>query len=180
MTRQIAFLRGINLGSRRRVAMPELRELLTKAGFAEVRSYVQSGNLLVSSDLASEDLERECERLIGEHFGFPVEVVVRTGDELGEVVRRNPLAAVAVDPKRYQVTFLREELGDSAVAKLEAVDAAPEQFVLAGRELYSWHPAGVGRSRLMARLAADRWLDVTATARNWTTVNTMLTMADER
>jgi uncharacterized protein (DUF1697 family) len=179
MTRQIVLLRGINLGARRRVAMPELRALLTGAGFADVRTYVQSGNVVLSSDLAPDRLGGETERLIAERFGFPVEVVTRTRDELADVVRRNPLAEVATEPKRHQVTFLRGELEPAVVEKLEALDAAPEQVVVSGRELYSWHPAGVGRSRLWSRLATEGWLGGPATARNWTTVETLLKMADE-
>jgi uncharacterized protein (DUF1697 family) len=179
MTRQIVLLRGINLGAHRRVAMPALRELLTAAGFAGVGTYVQSGNVVLSSDFGPEQLEREAARLIAERFGFPVEVVVRTRDELAEVVARNPLSEVAAEPKRYQVTFLRRELAPDAQAKLEALAVEPEQFVLSGRELYTWHPDGIGRSKLWARVASDRWLGVSGTARNWTTVTTLLKLADE-
>ena len=179
MNRHIVLLRGINLGPHKRVAMPELRAVLTEAGFGGVRTYVQSGNIVLSSDRSAAAVAKECKRRIAEHFGFAVDVVARTRDELAEVVRRNPLAEVAVDPKRYQVTFLASELERSAADKLAAVDAAPEQVVLVGRELYSWHPEGVGRSKLWARLASDQWLGVTATARNWTTVSTLLTIADE-
>ncbi|MBV9839693.1 MAG: DUF1697 domain-containing protein, partial [Solirubrobacterales bacterium] len=108
--RQVLLLRGINLGSTRRVAMPALRELLSDAGFDDVRTYVQSGNVVLSSDASPAQLARESERLIGERFGFEVDVVVRTRDELAEVVRLNPLGEVAVNPKRYQVSFLSAEL----------------------------------------------------------------------
>src|SRR4029077_7333748 len=107
--RQIVLLRGINLGARNRIAMPELRRLLASAGFADVRTYVQSGNVVLSSDLPPERLARECERQIASGFGFDVEIVVRTRDELAEIVRLNPLRTVADDPKRYQVSFLSAE-----------------------------------------------------------------------
>jgi uncharacterized protein (DUF1697 family) len=179
MTRQIVLLRGINLGPRRRIGMPALRELLGRAGLHDVRTYVQSGNVVLSSELGAEELADLCEREIAAHFGFEVKVVVRSRDELAEVVRRNPLQAVAVDPKRYQVTFLATELGPAALDRLDGLEVAPEQVVVVGRELYSWHPAGVGRSRLWARLAGEGWLGVNATARNWTTVSTLLSLADE-
>jgi uncharacterized protein (DUF1697 family) len=179
MTPQIVLLRGINLGPRRRIAMPELRELLGGRGFTDVRTYVQSGNVVLSSELTADELARACERAIAEHFGFEVDVVVRTRVELGEVVRRDPLGEVASDPKRYQVTFLEQELPVSVREKLAGVDSGPEQFVVVGRELYSWHPDGVGRSKLWAKLASQDWLGVTGTARNWTTVTTLLSMADE-
>jgi uncharacterized protein (DUF1697 family) len=176
--RQIVLLRGINVGAHNRIAMPELRELLTSAGFDEVRTYVQSGNVVLSSDASPERLARDCARQIAARFGLDVEVVVRTRDELAEVVRRNPLGKVAVNPKRYQVSFCSVEPDAEEVRKLAALAVAPEQFVAIGRELYAWHPDGVGRSRLWARLAG-RGLGVTATARNWTTVTKLLAMADE-
>ena len=158
--------------------MPELRELLTSAGFDDVRTYVQSGNVVLSSDAPPERLARECTGQIAKGFCLDIEVVVRTRDELAEVVRRNPLGKVAVNPKRYQVSFCSVEPDAEEVRKLAALAVAPEQFVAIGRELYAWHPDGVGRSRLWARLAG-RGLGVTATARNWTTVTKLLAMADE-
>jgi len=177
--RQIILLRGINLGSRNRIAMPELRELLTRAGLDDVRTYLQSGNVVVSSDAAPEQLARECERQIASGLGLDVDVIVRTRDELADVVRRNPLGRVAVNPKRYQVSFLAAELDPEALRELAALAVPPERFVAIGRELYAWHPEGIGRSRLWTRLAG-RGFGVTATARNWTTVTKLLAIADER
>ena len=171
-------LRGINLGPNKRVAMPALRELFTDAGFADVRTYVQSGNVVLSSDAAPGELARECEQLIADRFGFDVAVVARTRDELAEVVRRNPLGDVAVNPKRYQVSFLSGEPDPALVRRFESLAAAPERLVSIGRELYVWHPEGVARSKLWAALAG-KGLGVTATARNWTTVTALLAIADE-
>ena len=176
--RQVVLLRGINLGSRNRIAMPALREALEGAGFGDVRTYVQSGNVVLSSGSAPDRVARKCESLIGERFGLDVQVVVRTRDELAAVVKRNPLGKVAVDPKRYQVSFLAGKLDRAVVRKLEAAVVPPEQLAVVGREVYAWHPAGVGRSRLWAQLAGKD-LGVAATARNWTTVTTLLAMASE-
>lgn len=76
--------------------MPELREALAKAGFDDVRTYLQSDNVVLSSGGSPEQVARTCERRIAEHFGLDIEVVVRTRDELAEVVDRNPLVKVAV------------------------------------------------------------------------------------
>ncbi len=175
--RQIVLLRGINIGPRNRIAMPRLREVLRDAGFADVATYVQSGNVLLTSDAPSARLAAECRRLITEAFGLEIDVVVRTRDELAEVVGRNPLADVAVDPKRYQVSFLSEEPHPDVVQKLAAFAAEDERLVAIGRELYAWHPDGAARSRLWARLAGPA-LGVAATARNWTTVTRLLALAD--
>jgi uncharacterized protein (DUF1697 family) len=176
--RQIVLLRGINIGPRNRIAMPALRELFTGAGFDDVRTYLQSGNVVLSSDAESERLAQECERRIAQAFGLNVDVIVRTRDELAGVVRRNPLEEVAVNPKRYQVTFLQSELMPEVVDELAALAVAEEeQLIAVGRELYAWHPDGVARSKLWTRLAG-RGLGVKATARNWTTTTNLLAIAD--
>jgi uncharacterized protein (DUF1697 family) len=176
--RQIVLLRGINIGPRNRIAMPALREALAGAGFADVRTYVQSGNVVLDSRAKPDNLARRCERLIADSFGLDIAVVVRTRDELAEAVRRDPLGDIADNPKRYQVSFLSEALGDHEVSKLADLAVGGEQLVAIGRELYAWHPAGAARSKLWAALAG-RALGVTATARNWTTVTALLAMADE-
>ena len=157
--------------------MPRLREVLTEAGFEDVRTYVQSGNIVLSSDEKPEQVAGECQRVIAEEFGFDVPVVVRTRDELAKVVKRNPLANVATEPKRYQVSFLDRKPDAKLVKELKSLAADSEEFAANGRELYAWHPEGVARSKLWNRLAGKE-LGVTATARNWTTVTTLLEMAD--
>jgi uncharacterized protein (DUF1697 family) len=173
VSRQIVLLRGINLGRSRRVAMPKLREELERAGLKDVRTYLQSGNVVLSSGLSPTRLATKCKRVIADAFGLDVDVIVRTRSELAGVVRRNPLADVATDPKRYQVTFLAEKLPAAEVKRLAALATKSEQLVPHGRELYAWHPAGVARSKLWARLAG-RDLGVSATSRNWATVTKLL------
>jgi uncharacterized protein (DUF1697 family) len=170
----IALLRGINLGSRNRVSMPELRELLTGHGYGDVQTLVQSGNVVLTSRLSAKRLERDLQQQIAEAFGVDTPVIVRTRDELAEVVARDPLGHVAENPKRYQVTFLAEEPDADAMAAAEAVDVAPEQLVVHGREVYTWHPGGVQRSK--ANVAIAKHLP-TGTARNWNTVTKLLELA---
>ncbi len=158
--------------------MPDLRALLEEAGLENVSTYVQSGNVVLESGLSPDELERRCAQLIAERFGFEVPVIVRSRDELAEVVERNPLGDVADDPKRYQVSFLDRELEPERVTKLQELAQRDERLVAIGRELYGWHPEGVARSKLWGRLAGDG-LGVTATARNWKTVTTLLAMADQ-
>jgi uncharacterized protein (DUF1697 family) len=156
--------------------MPELRELLTSEGFEDVRTYVQSGNVVLTSARSPSAVGAQSEQLFAERFGFDVDVIVRTADELAEVVARNPLGDVADDPKRYQVSFLESEPDPEVVARIASAAAESERLVAIGRELYAWHPAGVARSKLWAKLAGTG-LGVRATARNWTTVETLLEMA---
>ena len=176
--RHVVLLRGINLGSRNRVAMPRLRELLSDEGFGNVRTYLQSGNVVLESELAADAVAERCKHAIAEQIGLELEVLVRTGDELAEVVRRNPLVDEAVDPKRYQVTFLARPLEQDAIERLAGLARPPERLVANGRELYAWHPEGIARSKLSAGLAAAG-LGVPATARNWITVTNLLGMVED-
>jgi uncharacterized protein (DUF1697 family) len=137
---------------------------------------VASGNVVVRSDAIPVELVELTSRLIAERFGLSIDVVARTGREIEEVVRRNPLGAFATEPKRYQVSFLAAEPPQALVDELAALATEAERFTAIGREFYAWHPEGVARSKLSTRLAAKN-LGVTATARNWTTVKTLLELA---
>jgi uncharacterized protein (DUF1697 family) len=172
----VVLLRGINLGSRNRVSMPELRGLLEDAGYADVRTYLQSGNAVVSTRKSADRVARDVEQLLEDHVGLEIAVVTRTRDELARIVRRNPLGEAATDPKRYQVSFLSRKLDAATAGKLRDLAAPTEKVVVSGREVFAWHPAGVARSKLWTRLAG-RDLGVTATSRNWTTVESLLELA---
>jgi uncharacterized protein (DUF1697 family) len=171
--RQIALLRGINLGARNRVSMPELRELLTGLGHEDVKTLLQSGNVVLTSEDTGEALEQALEEAIAKELGVESRVVVRTFNELEVVVERNPFADVVDDPKRYQVSFLSTPPEAAVIRALEDADVAPEQVFVSGREIYAWHPAGIQRSALV-KLLTDKKLGVTATARNWNTVLKLL------
>jgi uncharacterized protein (DUF1697 family) len=173
MPRHVVLLRGINIGSRNRISMPQLRAALEEAGFSDVQTYVQSGNVVLESRAKPEAVQRKVEQVIAERFGLEISVVVRTEAELAAVVKRNPHARVAKDPKRHQVTFCSAKLDPEVVKRLESLPVSGEKLAVHGREVYAWHPAGVARSRLWNELAGKR-LGVTATSRNWTTVEALL------
>jgi uncharacterized protein (DUF1697 family) len=179
LARQVALLRGINVGAHRRIPMPALRELLTERGFGEVRTYVQSGNVVLSSDLGAPDLGRAIEQAIAERFSFDdIPIVIRSRDELARVVALDPLRSIVTEDKHYQVAFLSDRLKPEVVAALAGEDVAPEAVHVEGREIYTWHPDGIQRSKL-TKVLAEKRLGVIATARNWTTVTTLLAMLDE-
>lgn len=157
--------------------MAQLRSALEEAGFEEVATYVQSGNVVLTSGDSTAKVASAVERLIENEFGLKIPAVVRTRAQLAKVVERNPLANVAGDPKRYQVSFLEKKPPASLIKKLEEVAAPTERVVAEGREIYAWHPEGVARSKLWAALAG-KGLGITATARNWTTVTKLLELAD--
>jgi uncharacterized protein (DUF1697 family) len=176
--RHIVLLRGINVGGHRRVAMADLRALLAALGYANVRTHLQSGNVVLESRDAPARLKRVVERGLVDELGVDVEVFVRTRDELARVIAYDPLGSIVDNPSRYLVSFLSGAPDAAGVMGADAGDVGPERFVVHGRELYAWHPAGVHNSKL-AKLLSERRLGVTATARNWNTVTRLLELADE-
>ena len=136
--------------------MAQLRTLFTDAGYEEVATYVQSGNVVLSSSASPAELGRASARLISERFGFDVPVVVRTKAQLAAVVKHNPLAAVADDPKRYQVSFLSDKLAPERVAQLCELATGAEAVAVKGREIYVWHPDGRGSLQAVERIGRQR------------------------
>src|SRR5215213_6957368 len=178
MPRHIALLRGVNIGPANRVPMPQLRELLTECGYEDVRTLVASGNIVLTTRRKPDTVARDIRTRIKDAMGVDTPVVMRTRDELAEVIARDPFGDLVTEPRRYQVTFLEQPPPKATLQKLEALDTGDERWQIAGREIYTWHPDGIQNSAL-ARLLADRKLGVTATARNWNTVTKLLALADD-
>jgi uncharacterized protein (DUF1697 family) len=176
-TRQVALLRGINLAGRARVEMGRLREVIEALGYRDVRTHLQSGNVVFTSERAVDEAAREIEDAVAEHL-ISVPVLVRTRDDLAKIVERNPLRDVATDPRRYLVTFLSGAPDRRRVRELDAADFEPEAFHVAGREAYVWSPGGVRASRLSYAFW-EKHFGLTATARNWNTVTKLLALADQ-
>lgn len=171
-----ALLQGVNIGAKKRIAMAELRALVEAAGAADVRTYVNSGNVVLShreEDAAA--LEARLEEVLGAHVGLPVPVLLRSADELDRVVADNPFPAAAAEPRTLHVTFLRRAPAPEAVRAVEAMDTGPDRVVVRGRELYAFLPhlmsgATVDLQRLAGVLGVD------GTARNWNTVTRLAQM----
>jgi uncharacterized protein (DUF1697 family) len=176
VSKQIVLLRGVNVGGRNRVPMPALREALEADGLGQARTYLHSGNVVVDSSASPAKLAGACERILSERFELEIAVVVRTRAELAKVVRHDPFGGAADNPKLYQVSFCAAKPDASAVEKVAAQAAGEERLEVHGREIYTWFPDGVGRSRLAAQLSRQT-LGVTVTARNWTTVLNLLELA---
>jgi uncharacterized protein (DUF1697 family) len=171
MPRQIALLRGVNVGGNKRVEMARLRDLMEELGYRDVRTYVNSGNVVFSGPRRS---EQHLEKAIAKAFSLEAPVVLRSRDELADVVAANPLREVATDPAKHLVVFCAAK----ASTDLDPADFAPETFVIRGREVYLWAPGGIGTSPL-AKLLAAKSLGDKSTARNWRTVEKLLELADD-
>ncbi|WP_344079323.1 DUF1697 domain-containing protein [Streptomyces crystallinus] len=177
-TMYAALLRGINVGGTKKVPMAELRALLTELGHGSVRTYLNSGNAVFSSDSPDPDaLAGDLERAIEKHFGFRVACMVRTGGYLQAVVDACPFPADELEGRQLHATFFSQPVDPERFAGLDPKAFLPDAFRLGDRVLYLYAPDGIGRSKLAEALAKPALLKgVEATARNWNTVKALVEM----
>ena len=161
MNTYIALLRAINVGGTGKLAMARLRELCEEAGFQAVRSYIQSGNLVLQSPLSESKVKAELEKLLEKELGKPYSVFVRTPQEVQEVLKANPY-------EDCQVVFFdhKPKLG-------EVVAPDGEQLSLGKREVYVHYPHGLGKSKLKAPGLKE------GTGRNLNTLRKLLEMGKD-
>ncbi len=188
MRTHVALLRGVNVGGRNRVAMADLRDAVTALGHRDVATYIQSGNVVLTSDRPdAEQLATELEAAVAERTGVPAGVVVLAREELAAVVAANPYPDED-DPTKLHVVFAR---GGTSPEAAEAVAAAAQrarekgsrdEATVVGGTLYLHTPDGLGRSELAAQLgrpAAGAGAAGTTTTRNWATVTRLLGMLED-
>ena len=173
MTVHVALLRGINVGGKGVLKMTDLRDICESAGCTDVLTYIQSGNVVFSHATASADMvEKALRRALADATGRDIPVMVRSRAHLQRIVDKNPYPKAA--PKALHVAFLAAA-PDAAVAKaFDRAKYAPEEFFVAGRDVYLHLPNGVGTSKLVPALTARL---PAATVRNWNTVQKLLQMA---
>jgi len=174
----VSLLRGVNLGPKRQVNMEELRKVYESLKLRSPQTFINSGNVVFAT--TSTDLRKLAKRIEGAieaKFGFRSDVVLRTTEEMRDVVGRNPFAGRKdVEGGKLLVTFFAEELAPDLCVKVRAIQSDPEEIVLDGRELFVHYPEGMGRSKLTQPLT--KVLKQLGTARNWNTVTKLLTLAE--
>ena len=176
----ISMLRGINVGGHKRIKMDQLRKSFEALGFEQVKTYIQSGNVVFTTGKTSPAaLSKKIEERILKDFGFPASVISRNADEMSKMIAENPfLQQRGIDPAKLHVMFLSEPPTPAALKELAEVTVAPEQCQCSAREIYFYLPNGVSKSVLW-NSPVDRILAVVTTTRNWRTVNTLHRMCQE-
>jgi uncharacterized protein (DUF1697 family) len=172
MPAYVALLRAVNVGGRT-VTMQTLRDALSAAGFANVRTYVQSGNVVFRHSQSAVAVAELAEHVIRNATGLDVPVIVRTAHQLSKVVDGNPFVACGADPRYCHVTFLRDAVAPKTI---DVARGAPDEFAIRGREVYLHTPNGYGRTKLNNALF-ERALGTIATTRNWNTVTKLADMS---
>ncbi len=166
----VALLRGINVGGRHIVPMKLLTQMFAESGCSNVRSYIQSGNVVFSAPVpVVEVLPQVLQAKIQRWFGFSVPVILRTTEEMAQTTRKNPFLLAGLPETRLHVYFLADQPSPSAIEGLDPSRSAPDEFRLCGRDIYLHVPNGMGRTKLTSAYF-DLRLSTTGTARNWATV----------
>ena len=180
MTTQIALLRAINVGGTKKITMADLAGFFVALGFDQVRTIVQTGNVVFVDDSASvSKLEATLETAAKLRLSLDTDFFVRSAAEWQSVVAQNPFPKEAEsDPGHLVVMALKETPSAAAVSALQASIQGPELVHAVGNQLYVVYPAGIGRSRLTLKLI-ERELGTRGTGRNWNTVLKIAGVAGE-
>lgn len=167
----MALLRGINVGKAKRIAMADLRAVVAGLGHRDVRTLLNSGNVVFSASgrQGPPALAAGLERAIESRLKVSSRVVVLTAGELTGVVDDNPLVEVATNPSRLFVAVLMDPSDRRLLQPLGTTDWSPDQFAIGARAAYLWCPAGIAESRLNE--AVGRALGERVTVRNWATTS---------
>jgi uncharacterized protein (DUF1697 family) len=175
----IAFLRGINVSGHKSIKMDELRKIFEKMGYKNVRTYIQSGNIVFeSSKSKNEALAKKIEAGLEKSLGYDVTVVIRTKDEIENVIKNYPFGKVK-NPESYKtdVAFLSAEPEKSTAKELELLSSKDETFKVIGTNVYTLRNLSKSfPDTLLGKNILEKKLKVRATIRNWNTVNKILTI----
>ncbi len=170
----ILLFRGINVGGSKIVRMELLRQMLAELGFENITSYIQSGNIVLTSDKAAPEVAQAIEDAFSKTFGFSSRPTIRSRDDWQRVIDEDPFATVRIAGNQMHAVFLDEQPSPTRVEQLRVL-ATTEEMVLSDGVLYLYTPDGFGRSKVAEAL--DKVLKVPLTARNWNTVLKLASIA---
>jgi uncharacterized protein (DUF1697 family) len=173
-TTYVGLLRGINVGGKNKLPMKDLAAMFVAAGCGDVRTFIQSGNVIFKSDAT---LSRRVPDLvaaqIAERFGYRTPVVLRSAEQIREVIRANPFVEAGTDEDALHVMFLADLPKAAAVAALDPERSPGDTFVVCGRDVYLRLPNGGAKTKL-TNAYFDSKLVTVSTVRNWRTTTKLL------
>ena len=170
MNRFIALLRGINVGGHQKLPMAELKEVLARLGLSNIKTYIQSGNVVFDSEEGSRSLlAAQIQAAIDQSHGFAPSIMLLTAAEIETAIASNPFPEGAQEPKTLHLYFLSRAAEQPDFPALDQVKKESERYWLADQVFYLHAPDGIGRSKLATKV--EKALGVAVTARNWRTVN---------
>ncbi|MGZ9584355.1 DUF1697 domain-containing protein [Paenibacillus marinisediminis] len=183
MTTYIALLRGINVGGKNMIKMSELKQMCEAIGLSQIRTYIQSGNVLFKSDQDEESIRKLMEHEIERVFGFSISVVIRTAEEIKRVADSCPFSekeieesAASCDGESLYAAFLLDKPSPESMDRLKNSNNENDEYRIVGRDVYLLFRSSIRNSKLANNLNK---LDVPATTRNFKTINKLIALAND-
>ena len=173
MTRYIALLRGINVGGRAKVSMPALRATCESIGCTDVTTYIQSGNVVLSSARSAADLGAALTKAIADRLGVAPAVMIRTHRQLTDAATANPFPEA--ESGHLHIGFLAERPNAEQIEQVAELAHPTEEIAIRGTEVYFHLPNGMGRAKLPELYG--RRVKIPTTVRNWRTLTTLIEMS---
>ena len=175
MNTYIILLRAVNVSGSKIIKMAELRDSLARADFQDVQTYIQSGNIVLQSELSSKEVEKAIQQIIQSEFGLDISLFVLTPSQVKSALKSMPFRSDA-DSSRVLLTFYAKKISESVIEELEPIRSATEEIHPGDGVLYFHFPDGSGKSKLSNK-AIEKVLEQPCTSRNLRTMNKLLLMA---
>jgi uncharacterized protein (DUF1697 family) len=174
----ISILRGINVSGQKKIVMADLKALYENLGYKGVDTYIQSGNVVFkTAKIANTELASTIEQEIFRKYNFHVPVIVRTAEEMKNIISTNPfIADKDIDIEKLHITFLAETPSQADLESIKTLDYPPDKFIIIGKEVFLYCPVNYGETKLSNKFFESK-LKTSATTRNWKTVNKLLEIA---
>ncbi len=169
----LALLRGINVSGQKIIKMEDLRKLMETAGFTDVGTFIQSGNILFSTERSKSESAKIIGDAIKDKYGFDVGIIILDKSKLEKTIKNNPYIRQGAELKSLYVVFLSDKPSTENLEKLKATPTGDDEFVLIDDILYVNYDSSAGNSKLSNALI-EKKLNVVSTMRNWNTVNKLL------
>ena len=176
----ISMLRGINVSGQKKIKMEELKALYESLNLKSVKTYIQSGNVIFECSHSNiSELTNKIEKIIKQTFGFSVTVIIRTKNEFKHLIDNNPFYGERKeDITKLHVTFLADIPSHSSLSVMNELEDKSDQLAIAGKDIYLFCPNGYARTKL-TNSYFEKILNVSATTRNWKTVNKLYDLVKE-
>ncbi len=177
METMIAILRGINVGGKRKVLMDDLKLLCSKIGLLNVRTYIQSGNIIFNSSGSNKDIEDQLENAIEEKYGFSVPVIVRTHNELISTINNNPFYTSDTDINKLHLTLLKNVPKKEGIIQAQTFNYNPDLFSIENKDVFIYCEGKYHQTKL-SNTFFEKQLKVQASTRNWKTILKLLELSN--
>ena len=175
----ISILRGINVSGQNRILMTDLKILYERLTFEDVTTYIQSGNVIFKTalELSNQELAKKIEQAIYDKYNFVVPVIIRSLEEIKDIISSNPFIEEGdINTEKLHVTFLAEKPNETYLQSINNVDYPPDKLIIKNKEVFLYCPGSYGETKLSNKFFENK-LRVSATTRNWKTINKLFEIA---